>query len=392
MAGVYKKRKAQVQNMKRIWIWLLLLVLLCLVPSATAQANENGSTEAYDDVDYGPIQNVVDDILGKNNEFDFKEYVGQIISGEKKLSFMDLLEELRGSVRSEWKVRRTILVQLLSVTILAAVFSNFSTVFDKNQVSEMSFYISYLLIFSLLAGMFAIASGIVTNALANLLNFMKVLIPTYFIAMSFANGAVTSAFFYESTLLIIGAVELVLLHVIIPMIQVLFGLVLANNLSGQDRLSKFIDLIRTAISWLQKTMFAAVIGYHVIQGMLVPVAEYVKKSALLKVTSFIPGVGSGIASVAETVLGAGILLKNTIGMVGLFFIIFLVLVPVVKMGILTLICAFTNAVTQPISDRRMTRCMSGSETALKLLFSTMIMGAALFVITIAMITNATGIK
>ena len=69
------------------------------------------------------------------------------------------------------------------------------------------------------------------QTLSGLLEFIKVLTPAYFISMSFASGAGAGAVYYEFTLVIVAVIDLVLVKILLPAINVFFLLQLANELS-----------------------------------------------------------------------------------------------------------------------------------------------------------------
>lgn len=381
---------------------LTVILLLLLSPAAGVQCQEAEGgeqtgqeeedklrEELEDSIDYGELQEGIDEALGRNKTFRVKEYLSDILSGKESFSLKNLLENLMNGLKENWDLQKKAGLQLLSIVILTAVFSQFAKVFGQNQTSEMGFYLSYLLVFSLLAGLFAMGNELVSDCLVKLLDFMKALIPSYFIAMTFSNGAVVSGFYQESTLMIIGAAQWVLLRLILPLISAYFAFVIANHLLKEDMLSKLTELLESIIGWIQKTVLGAVLGYHVIQGMIVPVASKMKGTAAVKVTELIPGVGKGVTTVAETVLGSALLIKNAIGVVGLVVILLIVILPVCQMGIYSMICHMAAILSQPVSDKRMTEAISGAAKALGMLLKTLVTGAVLLMLTIALLTGAT---
>jgi stage III sporulation protein AE len=164
---------------------------------------------------------------------------------------------------------------------------------------------------------------------------------------------------------------------------------MANNLSKEDMLSKFTELLETIINWGLKTLLGVVIGFNTVQGLITPVSDKIKKSMVLKAAESIPGVGDIFSGAAESVIGAGILLKNAIGVAGVVVIVSLCTVPVIKLAVMTLIYKVSSAAVQPISDKRMLKCISASADACLLLLQTVLVGAILFVITITIVAATT---
>jgi stage III sporulation protein AE len=132
-----------------------------------------------------------------------------------------------------------------------------------------------------------------------------------------------------------------------------------------------------------------VVGFNAIQGLILPVADNIKKSALFKLAGAIPGVGDVLGSVTESVFGAGVLLKNAIGVAGVIVIIVICALPIIKLAVTTLIYRVSSAAVQPISDKRMLNCVTASADAAALLLQTVLVGAVLFLLTITIIAATT---
>ena len=163
-----------------------------------------------------------------------------------------------------------------------------------------------------------------------------------------------------------------------------------SELSPQIRLTKFAELIETVVSWTLKTFLAGVVGLNIIQGLLSPAIDAIKRSFITKGTGAIPIIGDAISGTAEIVFGTAVLIRNGIGVVGMIVCLIICLTPLVQMGVTALLYQVIAALIQPISDKRMVDCVSsvadGSKILLRIVFTTTI----LFLLTIAIIAATTG--
>jgi stage III sporulation protein AE len=300
------------------------------------------------------------------------------------------LNQLLESIKGELKANLSTLGRLISIALIAAVFTNLTVAFKNNSVSETGYYITYLMLFSLLITTFINASRIASSVIGSILDFMKALVPAYFLSIGFCTGSATSLIYHEVALMLITLVDILIIKVVIPMINFYLVISLANNMSKEDMLSKLAGLFATAIDWMLKSLLAAVVGFHTIQGLILPVADRVKKSALLKASEAIPGVGNAIGGVAETILGASILLKNAIGVAGLVVIITICAVPLLKLLVINVVFRVGGATLQPISDKRIIECISASAKSSGMLLQTVLVGAVLFLLSITIAAVTTG--
>jgi stage III sporulation protein AE len=356
-------------------------------------ASETSSIESTGDsmikeIDFYGINDSLDELLG-NETLDFKEIVLKLMSGEIPFTAESLGGALWDTVFSQIDTYKASLVHIIMIVIVAAIFTNFSNIFKNTQIGEVSFYIIYLLLFTMLIVSFKELTGTVVEALSAIITFMKVLVPAYFIAIAFSTGGITAMMFYEVTFVVITAVQWLLLHIVIPAINMYVILTLVNNISKEDFLSKLADLIKGAVKWTLKTMFAAVIGINVIQGLIAPAIDAVKSMAITKTASALPGIGNALNAVTELVLGSAVLIKNSIGVASLIVLIFICASPVIKLAISTFLYKLISAVLQPVSEKRMLECINGVGEGIELLLKALIVAVVLFLVTIAMIAVST---
>lgn len=289
----------------------------------------------------------------------------------------------------EFRYNRQNLAYMLLIAVIAAIFTNFSNAFQNRQVSEISFYVLYILLITMCLNAFRIAMSGIEGHLETLLDFMRVLCPSYFLAVAIASGSSSSLIFYNIVLFLIYVVEVLILRFLLPVINIYIMVQVLNYLAGEEYLSQFAELLSKMVTWILKTLVTCVIGINVIQGMLAPAIDALKRSALTKTAEAIPGIGNAIGGVTDVVLGTAVLIKNGIGMAGAAVMIAICAIPIVQMALMTLMYKLTAALVQPVSDKRITGCISsvsqGYELLMKVVFST----GLLFLLTIAVVTAST---
>lgn len=341
------------------------------------------------------------------SEFDFDE-IEDSLSGmfpQQKISFEEVLSELitgnwsglgktflgylSDRIFYEFRYNRENLVYMLMVALTAAVFTNFSSAFQNRQVSEISFYVLYMLLITLCLTAFRVAAQGLEENLDALVDFMRVLCPSYFLAVAFASGSVTSLFFYNVILVLIYVVELVLVRFLLPVINVYIMIQVLGNLTGEDFLSEFAQLLQKLVSWILKSLLAGVVGINVVQGLLAPVIDSLRKSALTRTAEALPWIGNAVGGAAEIVFGTAVLIKNGIGMAGAVIAVLICAVPVIQMLVLAFLYKLAAALVQPVSDKRITGCISSVSEGYELLLKVVFTAGVLFLLTIAIVAAST---
>ena len=389
------------QKKTALFAFLLLLGILFLAEPALA-ARESGdqneepleeellreqekSQEALlEGLELGEMQEAVNELLGEEN-FSVREALERILSGEELFSMDFLLVTGKNFLYDHLLADREVLFQVVLLVILAALFANFTNVFSGSQAGETSFYLVYMLLLALLIHSFGSLSADLSKSLEDLTAFMQALMPSYFLAVTAASGAATAMVFYEMVLGVIFLIQTLFLNAVIPGIQAYVIIQLINYLHKEDFLSKLADLLKTVLEWTLKTITAVVIGMELIQNMISPALDSLKRDALGKTAAAIPGIGNVIDGATEVALGTAVLIRNCLGVTGIVVLVILGLPPIIKLAMTVLAYKLLAALLQPVSDKRMTGCLWAMGEGCRLLLKVLITVELLFLITIAVL-------
>lgn len=389
------------QKKTALFAFLLLLGILFLAEPALA-ARESGdqneepleeellreqekSQEALlEGLELGEMQEAVNELLGEEN-FSVREALERILSGEELFSMDFLLVTGKNFLYDHLLADREVLFQVVLLVILAALFANFTNVFSGSQAGETSFYLVYMLLLALLIHSFGSLSADLSKSLEDLTAFMQALMPSYFLAVTAASGAATAMVFYEMVLGVIFLIQTLLLNAVIPGIQAYVIIQLINYLHKEGFLSKLADLLKTVLEWTLKTITAVVIGMELIQNMISPALDSLKRDALGKTAAAIPGIGNVIDGATEVALGTAVLIRNCLGVTGIVVLVILGLPPIIKLAMTVLAYKLLAALLQPVSDKRMTGCLWAMGEGCRLLLKVLITVELLFLITIAVL-------
>lgn len=380
------------------FLFTILLVLIVFgLGTKIVNAKEDPETDILQDeiqdallaeFDFNEIEENLDRMFPQE-KISFSDVFSALMSGNMAETIRIFLRFLTDQISYEFDYNRRSLVYVLMTALTAAVFSNFAGAFKSRQISDISFYIMYMLLITLCLTSFRISAEGLEDRLSALVDFMRVLCPSYFLAVAFASGSVTSLFFYNVILFLIYVVELVIVRFLLPVVNIYIMVRVLGNLTGEDFLSEFADLIRKAVSWILKTLLICVVSVNVVQGLLAPAIDAVKRSALTRTAEALPWVGNAVGGVAEVVLGTAVLIKNGIGMAGAVITIAICAIPILQMLIMAFMYKLAAALVQPVSDKRITTCISGISEGYEIMVKVIFTSGLLFMITIAIVAAST---
>ena len=222
--------------------------------------------------------------------------------------------------------------------------------------------------------------------LENFILFLKALMPSYFLAVTASSGSATAMIFYEAVLFLIYVIQVVFLKGIVPAIYVLALAELVNYLHSEDFLSKMAELLQTLIEWSLKSCMAVVLGMQLIQNMIGPAMDSLKRDIIGKTAASIPGIGNAINGVTEVALGTAVIIRNGIGVVGIIILVCIGIRPVIRLALLAFLYKLLAAVVQPVSDKRMTGALSTIGNSYVLFLKVLLCMELLIFITIAILS------
>lgn len=381
--------------MKRRKIRFILAVfLICLEFGATfvkagqkqrEQQEEETRQKLMEDMELGQMQDAVNQIL-KEDSFSIEEILNQILKGESLFQKETMSKWFKNIVKTQLQREQKAMFQVVLLVLLAAVFSNFTAVFGDGKTGETSFYITYMLLLALLIKSFGSMGVELKELLENFILFLKALMPSYFLAVTASSGSATAMIFYEAVLFLIYVIQVVFLKGIVPAIYVLALVELVNYLHSEDFLSKMAELLQTLIEWSLKSCMAVVLGMQLIQNMIGPAMDSLKRDIIGKTAASIPGIGNAINGVTEVALGTAVIIRNGIGVVGIIILVCIGIRPVIRLALLAFLYKLLVAVVQPVSDKRMTGALSTIGNGYVLFLKVLLCMELLIFITIAILS------
>lgn len=378
----------------QVFVFLLVWYSFCFETSAAEKEKQSeilqNQTESriMEEIDFTELDQNLRQLF-PGEKIRFEDIVKTLMEGDLQKTGTEILAYIKDQIGYEFAANKTNLIHMLLIAVIAAVFTNFSSALQNKQVGEISFYILYLLMITMSLNIFRIAISGIEDKMEQILEFMKILCPGYFLSVAIAAGSSSSLMFYNFVLVLIYLVEMVVFRLLIPIVNLYIMIQVMNYLLEEEVLSEFADLVKKGVQWSLKTLMGVVIGINAVQGLLAPAMDTLKRSTLTKSVAAIPGIGNTFGSVTDVIFGTAVLIKNGIGMAGAIIIVGICLIPMIQMILLTFLYKLVAAMVQPISDARITGCISSVSEGYELLLQIIVTTMILFLLTIAVVAAAT---
>ena len=139
----------------------LIAAAMMRIPVYAAPAAAGGiQTEEQDEtgvsLDYSEIDAALGK-LGEDSNVSFSELVAGMVSGNMEISVGTILNYISDKIFSELALNQAMMFQIIGIALIGALFTNFSAAFAKKYVAETGFYLTYMIVFALLAASYRAA-------------------------------------------------------------------------------------------------------------------------------------------------------------------------------------------------------------------------------------------
>lgn len=324
---------------------------------------------------------------GINNDISFEECVKSVYENGG-MGLETLLEASIEYIKEELIYYKSTLMVLLVCALISSMCVGY---FSKNKenIGQASCFVSYLFMSITVVGVFKECLNTTIDAIDIIIEFVKAMIPGYICVTAFAVGGFQASGYYTLTMTLIGAVLVLVKGVVTPLSVAYLLINLSDNIADRQHFTKFKKLIKNTASTIVKLLCVLVCAANVIQKMLLPYKDQVKRQTVMGVMQLAPNLSSVLSGLADVAFASSRLLRNSIGVVAIGTIITIMSIPVIKVSVGIFILRISAAITEPISDKRISNGIEGGATAIGILLMCLLCVAGMFIISLAMASGGT---
>lgn len=346
----------------------------------------------WQEVDILPDLSILDKMLkellpGQNaNSMDFIE---DVLKGNWVLDPGLFWRYVTGAITGVMDGWKRLFVSVLTLFILVALVSNLMSALKNEGAAKAArtFFIICQLV--VLINAFHNVLEIVNDAMAKMIEFLKLMIPAYMICIAAAGSGLTALIFYKLLLGFLCMVEGIMAASLTTVVEGYVMLGVVESIWGEDRFKGLMELIRKGIQWALKMMIVVISGSSILQVIITPVIDKANNTVIHKTAGAIPGIGDIVESVSSVTLASAIAVKNSLGVLILVVIVLIIAAPVIKVFMILLIIKVSGALGSICGEKQMMKCIEYISEAGFMLLRILITVTTLFFVTIAVVTNAT---
>ena len=371
--------------MKRI---ILIFILVLMIPNyAFAESQEEIMSSTQEKFNISGFLKEAQKYTNESfEEIDLSSMLGQAIQGkiDNNKLYKIIIKLLGKEVSSSLKILISILVIIVIHGILKAITDSL----ENNSVSQIIYFVQYILIVTLIMSNFLEIIKLVKDTANDLVGFINVLIPLLLTLMVYTGNITTSTVIEPIVLAISNFVGNIIADVLIPIVLIIVTFSIVSKVSERVQVEKLSKFLKSGVVWFLGIVLTVFVGVVSLEGTLSSSVDGVTaKTAKAAVSTVIPVVGKILGDVVDSVLGCGVILKNAVGFVGVIVILSICIMPIIKIGTLSIIYSLASAVVQPIADEKIVKLLDEMSGVFKLLLGILCALSVILIIGITMVVK-----
>ncbi|MFF3022798.1 stage III sporulation protein AE [Gottfriedia sp. NPDC057948] len=342
---------------KRMKVFLLFFTLFFLVPRIVQAAPPPAEivNEQIQRLGIDEVQQYWDEVVHQYGGFLPESQKGdfiQFIKGEKKFSLQEWFIAFAKYIFFELISNGKILGILIMLVIFSSLLQSLQNAFEKSTVSKIADNVVFLVLVVFALNSFYVATQATQDAITVMIDFLRALIPILLALIATSGGVISVGVFHPILIFLMHTSGLLVTYFVLPLILVSTILSIVSIINDELKVTKLASLIRNVAVGVLGIFLTIFLGVLSVQGLTTAVSDGVAvKTAKFVTSNFVPVVGKVFADVTDTVISASLLLKNTVGIVGLVTLLAIVVFPAIKILVLALIYKFSAAILQPVGSK-----------------------------------------
>jgi stage III sporulation protein AE len=313
----------------------------------------------------------------------------QFLNGEKELSFQEWSKALLKYIFHEILANGKLLGTLILLTIFSMLLQLLQDAFSQSTVSKVAYALVYMVLMIIALNSFHIAIEYTVEAIRTMTSFILALIPLLLALMASSGGIISAAFFHPVILFLMNTSGVLIEKIVLPLLFLSALLSIVSTLTDQYKVTQLAQLLRNIGVGLLGTFLTVFLGVISVQGASAAVSDGMAiRTAKFVTGNFIPVLGRMFTDAADTVISASVLLKNTVGIIGVAILLLIAAFPAIKVLTLAFIYKFTAALLQPLGGGPVIKCLDIISKSVIYIFAALAIVSLMFFLSITVIIAA----
>ena len=393
---------------KKLWIIFLFLIfassLFCdenlIIVSAAENDFTNGET-AY------PLEETIMDLLDnltlsyleeylKGIEYDFeettlKERILTYIQGGE-VDYQALFTRILDVFFKEIKEFLPAFICIAAIALTCGIMSSFSFGLMDQSLKRLFSLIAFIAALIPLLNILEVCYSSVKNSVEGLKTQMEILFPLLLTLMAASGSGAFVAVCQPSVAFLSTTMTWVVANVLLPISMILIAFSICGKISDDFKFVKFISVLKSMNKWMIGIGVSVFGLFLTVQGITAGTYDgVIRRVTKYALGTGIPIIGGFLSGGFDLAVAGSLLIKNSLGYLGVFLMITTIFRPLLIVCAVTLLLRLVSAISSPFSDSNISDFLSETADCLNYMSAGILFTAFLYFLSILIAICSSGV-
>ena len=356
----------------------------------------NSIIDELNEIDFSALNGVVEEFQNNSTNIfsidNIKSKVYSIISGENAVSYSSFFASVF-SIFVDLIVKYLPMLSLIvAIGVISNLLNGIKSKFNEKSTSGLIHFVCFLAVVVLTIGMISSISKTSVSSVNSMVSQMNAIFPIL-LTLMIGIGATASAGVFQPIVAIISTyVADFFTYLILPLFMVSFVFGIINNLSDNIKLDKFNSFISSLFKWCVGLIFTLFFAVFTIQGISAGTFDSLSiRTTKYTIKSYIPIMGGYLSDGMDLILSSTILIKNTVGLVGILMIISTIISPLLEIVVFSLLLKLVSAILQPMGNNKTSNFLMSTSKSITMLSSCIIAVGFMYLISVGLVMTTSNV-
>ena len=349
-----------------------------------------------DQIDFSGFNDVVAEFQAKKSDLfsikNIKSKVYSIISGENAVSYSSFFASLFSNIIELIISYLPMLSIIIAIGVLSNLLNGIKSKFNEKSTSNLIELICFMSVVILVGGIITSLTKNTGESVGSMVKQMNLLFPIL-LSLMVGLGANASVGVFQPIVAILSTYIADFFNyfvVALFMLSFVFGIV--SNMSTNVKLDKFSAFISSLFKWCVGVIFTLFFAVFSIQGISAGSFDSVSiRTTKYTIKSYVPVMGGYLSDGMDLILSSTVLIKNSIGLVGLLMIISTIISPILEIIIFSLVMKLVSAILQPMGNTKISNFLSATSKSVTMLSTAVIAIGFMYLLSIGLVMTTANV-
>ena len=315
----------------------------------------NSVDEQLANLDTQALENLFSEIANSKEIFgssDFSNLIRLIISGDLQVSSANIFEYI---AKIFFEDVISFLPYICLMIAISLLYSMVSTNTKIKSIGDVVHFVCFGAIVVISISCVTHLISITTACAGHIKGQMEVVFPLLLTLMTALGGNASVGIYQPAMAVLSGAIISLFTNILIPILTFKIIFTIISNISTNIKFNKFADFFGSTFKWIMGSALTIFTAFLSIQGLMAGSVDGISiRTAKYTIKSGVPLIGGFLSDGVSVLMLSCSLIKNAIGVSGLLVLFCVIIVPILKIIVMSLLMKLASAILEPIADARVT--------------------------------------